>query len=561
MRYKVICHGSRHRPSFGRRKFRELRAAGDDALTFACEVDPEMNEWDQWSDDPYQDDLDDFEVEPCFGLDRDGSARLLGGPLSGTQIQQLLTPSLRQQLEELPVDGGPVSSEGIVEWEPLSSDELIERLLERCRKLRETKNWEVLLTVPDEELLVLRGFWQSSDSQLTHRTAPPGYCLPYQLGLIAMLEPFWVRPAVSWRMPEGSDRERFASLLEHLFMLYPVPRVLLEGVEWVADCRTAKWMLWVVIMGSGASMTRAGRRIGWWANSAFLAQLMKAPPNLDATSACIWAEVQRIGGPVEVATVLCADPSFRIDPTEVYVPESPAAGYLRGRSETEDWEIRYRERHQAQKVAFRQFWQATLEWLVRNQENLEVDALPRILSWANHEFTEYQRFVDQTMGFTERERREFNAGGPFSWKGRTVAATLRAANEYEQRIRRRQKLNRRWKTKGWNWETTDETGAQWTMRELATSDELAEEGEAMHHCVGGYDACCARGISAVFSLLQDGERLLTIEIDVASRNLRQAYGSWNRMATAEEMAIVKRWKTEIVEAVDGSESMPVRFEF
>jgi hypothetical protein len=518
-----------------------------------------MDTWDDWYYiDSYDEDRGDYEVEPCFGLDRDGGARLLGGPLSGAQIQQLLTPSLRQQLEALPVEAEAGSREDWVEWAPLPSNELIERLLERCRQLRERKDWEVLLTVPDDDLQVLRGFWHASDARLTHQTAPPGYCLPYQLGLIAMLEPFWVRPAITWQMPAGSDQERFASLLRHLFVLYPVPSVLLEGVDWVADCQTAKWLLWVVVMGSGASLTRAGRCLGWWVNSAFLAQLMKVPPNLDVTSACIWAEVQRVGGAVEVATLLCADRAFRIDPTEVYLPESPLVGYLRGRSETDDWPSRYREQYQARQLAFRQFWQATLLWVVKNHGHLEAEALPRLLSWAHHEFTEYQRFVEMAFGIPERERRAYFPRGPFSWKGRTVAAAVRAANEYERRIHSRQKIKRHWKTKGWDWATTDASGAQWNMRELASSDELAEEGEAMHHCVGVYDAYCAGGGGAIFSLRREGARVLTLEIDVASQELRQARGSWNRMPTTEEMALVKRWKTEAVKALDETGSQAGR---
>jgi hypothetical protein len=468
MRNKLIRHGSRHRPSWGRRKFRDLRAGGDDAHTKACEIDSQLDEWDHWAYDPYDDYCGEYFI-PCFGLDRDGSAELLGGPLSGAKIQQLLTPSQQQRLEELPVEGGMVSNEEKVEWEPLASDELIDGLLLRCRQLRETKDWQTLLTVPDEDLLVLREFWQASEARLTHHTAPPDYCLPYQLALVAMLEPFWVRPARSWQMPDGEDRQRFESLLEHLFLLYPVPRVLLEGVNWVTDYRSAKWMLWIVIIGSGGSMARAGRRLGWWTNSAFLAQLMKAPTDLDITSACIWAEVHRLGGSVELVAALCADRSFQIDPTEVYLPESPVEGYFKDPPESVNWESRNRERIRAQKIAFRQFWQATVEWLVKNRESIESDAIPNILQWAHHEFTEYQRVVYQTRPLTERELREHFPAGPFSWKGRTVAATLRAADAYQQSIGSRQKLNRRWRKKGWDWETLDTQGSQWTFRERSST--------------------------------------------------------------------------------------------
>lgn len=47
---------------------------------------------------------------------------------------------------------------------------------------------------------------------------------------------------------------------------------------------------------------------------------------------------------------------------------------------------------------------------------------------------------------------------------------------------------------------------------LNNSDELWEEGDAMQHCVGGYDHNCYHNTSRIYSLRRDGLRVATLEI-------------------------------------------------
>jgi hypothetical protein len=69
---------------------------------------------------------------------------------------------------------------------------------------------------------------------------------------------------------------------------------------------------------------------------------------------------------------------------------------------------------------------------------------------------------------------------------------------------------------------------------------LAEESQAMHHCVTLYAYRCAQGQSAIFSLRAAGERRITIELDALGR-IVQARGACNRAATGEEQAVMARW--------------------
>ena len=86
----------------------------------------------------------------------------------------------------------------------------------------------------------------------------------------------------------------------------------------------------------------------------------------------------------------------------------------------------------------------------------------------------------------------------FSWSERTVAATRERAVEYRDTVSGgwSQRLVT-WRPRGWDWEIRLRAGL-WTVRELTSSTELAEESRAMHHCVASYAYRCAQGSSAIF---------------------------------------------------------------
>lgn len=65
---------------------------------------------------------------------------------------------------------------------------------------------------------------------------------------------------------------------------------------------------------------------------------------------------------------------------------------------------------------------------------------------------------------------------------------------------------------------------------LNTSDDLWEEGDAMNHCVGGYDIACYENQSRIYSIRQGDTRVATLEIGLLSGkfSVRQLYGERNR---------------------------------
>jgi hypothetical protein len=253
--------------------------------------------------------------------------------------------------------------------------------------------------------------------------------------------------------------------------------------------------VWLILLGQGASLQRAGTRWGWTIPRGFLDRLFQAPGSRSPLDAAVWAEVHRLGGTNDEVDALTAHPAYRIDPTESaalglpeIVMERPLAAYDN---------VYPVDRRRTQ----REFWHATTSWLIRHRDRLDGAARRSLLDWAMHRHTE------DVARSTRAEQR-------FSWSGRTVEAAMAQARAHEQAIEDSAYGVRHlsWPQRGWDWRYADADGI-WTIRELTTSADLAEEGTALHHCVAGYDHRCAVGLSAIFSLCHDAARTLTVELE------------------------------------------------
>ena len=304
---------------------------------------------------------------------------------------------------------------------------------------------------------------------------------------LSFFSPFWVRKPANW---DGQS-----SLVEHLFCVYKVPGFLLA--EWErrpADIRF-KWIAWIILMGQGASLQRAAALFGWNIPGKFSHYLYQVPSELEPNSACVYAEVMRLNGSVVTHQRFAERHLLITDPTGL------------------------------QQTAFKAFWDATLQWVIKNESHMSDDEANRILRWALHRYDESLQ-IDQE---------------PFSWQGRTVRSALRLALDFEVYLGDRKKPQLHWGKYGWDYAIQTEENIEWVFTELTSSAELAEEGAAMRHCVRGYDQGCAEGRDAIISLKRNGERALTISVSPGTRMLRQKNGRRNRSATSEELEIVHEW--------------------
>lgn len=352
--------------------------------------------------------------------------------------------------------------------------------------------------------------------------------------LVFLLAPFWIRSLESW---VGFDRcdpgAVIRSLIDHLLVRYPVPEALYE--PWVGHdalyppwngeaAPSLKWVSWLVLIGRGASVPRAGSRFGWTVSSKRLAQLHAAPSGLTPVEALIWAEVLHAGGSQLEFERLSRHLGYLCDPTAIGA----------------EIEVRFeinRDVDAGHAVRNRRFLHATVDWLVRHRADLpDAHLVERILDWALHRHTE-----DLAHDVPDHAR--------FSWRGRTPDRARDAALEYDRRLdeSNRHRRSFRWRPRGWDRELPDEGGA-WTVRELTSSMELADESHAMSHCVASYDYRCAHGASAIFSLSFAGDRQVTVELEPTSRRIVQARGKNNRGCLPRELQVLRRWLDSLDDA-------------
>lgn len=163
--------------------------------------------------------------------------------------------------------------------------------------------------------------------------------------------------------------------------------------------------------------------------------------------------------------------------------------------------------------------------------------------------------VNDLVDFLDHAREE-NAA--YSLKGRTLASVTAAMRHWHRNLHRIKRMgNHEWagarlpdreyiKIEGGDGKASD-----WTFTQVASSKELAEEGNEMHHCVYTYQAQCISGRTSIWSLRwrhtgagASYKRRITFEIDNDARRIVQVRGYANRLADGDEAAIIGRWAAE-----------------
>jgi hypothetical protein len=328
---------------------------------------------------------------------------------------------------------------------------------------------------------------------------------------ICVFAPFWKRRPDTWKKDSGT------SLLDHLFVLYDVPKFLYSG--WAEDLpgdhtyyydaeniegqmpRT-KWLCWFILLGQGGSLKKAAEQFDWRIPGKYQHYLQEAPLDTSPVEACLFAEVKRLGGAEIDFRRICQNPAFVFDPTEMATVSS-----------------------------YRRFWQETVRWLITNRNAITDQESTLILVWAMHEHTEAERLPERS----------------FSWRGRTVRAVLTQSARYNRQTSGTG-VDLSWASHGWDWVREEKRPDQkWSFTELTSSKELACEGHALNHCVGGYTGLCVSGGSAIVSLKHNDKPLMTIEINPKTKQVVQARGAYNRPAKPNEKRLINQWVDTVVQ--------------
>ena len=348
---------------------------------------------------------------------------------------------------------------------------------------------------------------------------------------ICILSEFWIRSPFSWTENTGT------SLLDHLFVEYQAPTCLKKCWHRTATQENLQWLIVYILYAQGGSVKQIATNFDWKvSNNKLWHYLFQAPARLSAREAVRYCEVKRLKASDEIYQCLYANEAYAINVL----------------SETDQNSI--------------DFWYSMVRWLVANEEQIIGTEMSRILVWARHQFTEFER-----------------AGKLFSMNGRSCSKVQKETLEYYRAIvarrvemARRAELRRlaaitrqeetetreaearliayqyagyesyRWDKIGLSWSNYKNTVFRWKFVELSSSEELFEEGEAMNNCVAGYDESCHDGLSIIVSLQCNDERKVTIEIDPESRTLVQALGYDNRCINSHEKLVITEWLNECV---------------
>ncbi len=318
---------------------------------------------------------------------------------------------------------------------------------------------------------------------------------------LVTLHDFWIRPLEDWQYLPPSEQAT-SSLVEHLLLIYPYP----EMTTRVLRSPDLKWWLWLVILGQGASIKKVAPTMGWEIPKRFMGHFPSSSEHHSTIDAVRWAEIHRLGGD-DIDFIRQSTFMTNLDPTE------PASSHPMYQFDKE-------------------FWYDTILWMISNKRTLTNETWQAIVPWAGHMNTEGNRI-----------------GQRFRWRKRTVNASLRAAQLYRQEREAREQGSEKdkWEAKGWDYEFNAVGMGHCSITEMTTTTELVQEGRTMHHCVGGYAWECRAGKLAIFSMLLNGTRVLTIEVDVLQKRIVQIRGKFNRPATDEELDVIEEWKKQIVE--------------
>lgn len=153
----------------------------------------------------------------------------------------------------------------------------------------------------------------------------------------------------------------------------------------------------------------------------------------------------------------------------------------------------------------------------------------------------------------ESRRKNIAEGTPlYSLKGRTLSSVTSAMIEWHEHLAKVKATTGAFdscKIPGFSYEQNKET--IWTITEILTGKQLADEGKAMSHCVYSYKYQIDRGACAIYSLKcsdtlgVNKERVATIQVDPKQKLVKQVRGRMNKSVSLSHRSVINRWMQEV----------------
>ena len=331
----------------------------------------------------------------------------------------------------------------------------------------------------------------------------------------------WLRPIEDWYPQSQNKRRQFGELVRYLLAHYEVP-FFMDGVwretffadgAWHQEDLTVirRQQAWFMHVAQGGNIRAMDTEI---ALTKRMAHLIFEVPDVESVSMGLrWAQFLGMGGSRNLVS---------------------AVVHSRLRDFMED----------------EPFW-ATVVLFLANQPMLEPTYVGPIVDYIYN-----QKFAPQQTRGPDGNLAEGPPLQPhFTMKGRSIDKLLRQVEAWHGEFALDQHVDwEEWSSSGLRgYECEEEDGhlgatLRWSVRELCDSWALAEESQAMSHCVKSYARRCAKGEYSIWSLQAEGAQqkrpnVLTIAVDNRRRLVIEFRGKYNMRPNDKKRTAKQRRQT------------------
>jgi hypothetical protein len=319
------------------------------------------------------------------------------------------------------------------------------------------------------------------------------------LAALALLHKRWTRDPQKWRPRGRNQRRQFTDLSRHLLANYRVPAPF-DSVWFAGDdpAARAQWG-WFAHIGSGGNLRTTDVPVDLTKRMAH--EVLLAPNDLTAAEALRWGQCLGYDGSPAFAHAIIASRLGR--------------------------EFEHEE-----------FWCSVIQFLAR-QRSLDTDQVRPIIDYLQFRKFEPQEIPGPDGGVDLGPALEPNLSMKSRslpkllarvdrWRATFTPEMIAAAAELAKSATSTSKRTMAFYYTEEEDETTGRT-LRWTIQELSNARSLANEGEAMGHCLSSTAVKLSE--TSIWSVqVVDGERvkrILTVAIDIESRVVTQARGRFN----------------------------------
>ena len=317
---------------------------------------------------------------------------------------------------------------------------------------------------------------------------------------LAQLE--WVRPIEHWKPHGKSPTSLFYSLAEHLLAKYPMPSFIWSGL-WGPQSPALSLITAQVASGKSIYDVVKSGTLPVPLTRKMCHELMQTKGRIPFMEAVRTAQITALGGTRRLISILCALNQGATLHTSVN----------------------------------EEFFNGCFAWFAANPM-LDTAQIAPMFDYIEH-----------------LHREDPN----FSMKGRSPVTFMRGMVEWHGHLSKiKPAAQESWQTIGFKpyhleKKVTLPGGAHvneiTSIAEILDSKDLATEGRALGHCVYSYLYSIQRGRTSIWSMKKGygslhNERMVTIEIDNATRKIVQVRGKHNRQPTMSEHDTICAWASE-----------------